>query len=227
MDALIQNMWDRIRRMASATILNSNQFGKESPMDEETTKAVQTAVAEAVEGATAKLTEAAAGAAKAAVDAAIAPVVERLGKVETAAKPAADAAGDDTGKPLSREQLDKAFADRDAAAATKADEAKTEKAKTDAAAAYAAEKMKDLPEVYQAKLPATDDATKLAAAEQEIRKGFKADMESVGVKLPDVGKPAGDGKSAGSVEPDLGKMSPAQMIAAGFEEDAAGQSSEK
>jgi len=107
------------------------------------------------------------------------------------------------------EAVQKALTDQ----ATKSEADATVKA---AVGTYAADKMKDLPQTYQAMLPATGDGEKLKTAEQEIRAKFQTDMKAVGVTLPDVGESTDAAAGAAAAAPDVSKMSATQKIAAGL-----------
>ncbi len=57
---------------------------------------------------------------------------------------------------------------------------------------YTAAKMADMPEIYRAQMPATDDQDQLAAAEQAIRSAYRADMKVHGPFQNGVSSVAGD-----------------------------------
>lgn len=85
---------------------------------------------------------------------------------------------------LATDSIAKALADRDAAAKS-----------TAARDAFLAEKMKDVPAPYQAKL-GTDPA-KWAAEEQQIREGLKTDLKGLGFTPKDVAGGAAGGVTTG------------------------------
>jgi len=193
------------------------------PLDAEQLSEVRAAITEALDAARPEIVKAAAEAgAKGVADAvaqAIAPVTDRLAKLEA---PTAEDQGGDAPTALTMEDLERVLADRDA----KRGEAAT-KAAGDAAAAqarddYAAEHMKDLPAAYHGLLPATDDAEALKAAEQKVRQQAAADAKAAGWKVPDVGSKPPGGSGPGDAQPDTSKMSPTAALKLAYEAEAAG-----
>jgi hypothetical protein len=141
------------------------------------------------------------------------PLLDALARLQPAAPAEQGAAakggkGEAADKPLSMDDVRKAITD--ALSSTQQQQAKTQ-----ARASYAAEKLKDLPKVYQDQLPDTDDANALAQAEQRIRAAYQADFKLAGGKTADVGGQAAGGKPPTNAV-DLSKVSPVQAIEMGL-----------
>lgn len=138
------------------------------------------------------------------------PLLDRLDKLaapapapEAATQAAAGAAaGKD--KPLTLEDIgkliDNKFSQRD-------ESSKVSSARN----AFIADKMKDIPAEFVATMPNTDDATKLAAAEQAIRTRYQEVLKGAGVKAPAVGGDNITGKKPGDTV-DLSKLTSEQKI---------------
>jgi hypothetical protein len=90
----------------------------------------------------------------------------------------------------------------------------TGQSKAQAKAAYAADKLKDLPATYQSLLPETDDPAALAKAEQDIRARFKAELGDKLAPTPNVASPGGGAAPEGKV--DLSKLTSTQLIEHGI-----------
>jgi hypothetical protein len=119
-----------------------------------------------------------------------------------AAEPAAGKRGDDAAaKPMTAADVQRVVTEALAAA-------QQSQAQTAQRQQYAAEKLKDLPEVYRGQLGT--DPTKWAAEEQTIRGRYQADFKAAGGTTKDVG-----GGTTGGVKPsetvDLSKLSPVQL----------------
>lgn len=82
---------------------------------------------------------------------------------------------------------------------------------------FLSEKMKDLPELYRQRMPATDDLHALAAEEQRVREMYQRDFKAAGGKVPDVG---GDNPGGSPPVAAIGgnAASPVENIAAGLKE---------
>lgn len=138
-------------------------------------------------------------------------LLERLEKLQAPAPaaeatPAADPKGKgaDAAKPLTLEDIakliDTKFGQRD------------EQGKVSAARdKFITEKMKDIPPEFLRDMPATDDVTKLATAEQAIRGRVQEIFKAAGIKAPGVGGDNPAGKKPGEAV-DLSKLTPEQKI---------------
>ena len=145
-------------------------------------------------------------------------LVETFGRAQPAAAqsaaPAPQATTAAAGKPLTLDDVARAV--RDGLAADQQTRAKSE-----ARDRYAAEKLKDLPAVYRAKLPATDDAAALSAAEQAIRAEFKSDFAALGGRAADVSGTPPPGGQPPAAAVDYTKLSPQAAIEAGLKQSRA------
>ena len=141
-----------------------------------------------------------------AVAEAVGPLAATLAEVQKAQQAAQDAAG----KAIKAEDVSKVVQEQIAAqnASNAAGEAKR---------AFVAEKLKDLPAAYQAKLG--DEPKDWAAQEQAIREEFRKDFAAAGGKAPAVDGGAG---TAGAAKPgatiDLSKLSGQQLIEVGLKD---------
>ena len=83
-----------------------------------------------------------------------------------------------------------------------------------------AEKMKDLPAVYQNQLPNTGNAAELAAAEQKIREQYRADFKiAQPTAQPNVaGTPPTGAQPPTAAPVDLSKLSPTQLVEQGLKD---------
>lgn len=110
---------------------------------------------------------------KAAVDAAMKPVLETVAGLQKGQEALQEAAA----KAIGPEDVAKAVQDAVAAQTTA-------QAATDAKKAFIAEKLKGVPAAYHGKLG--DDPAKWAAEEQAIRAELKSDLAAMGVTAPDL-----------------------------------------
>jgi hypothetical protein len=148
---------------------------------------------------------------------ALKPINDRLAKFETAPAPEAKTDGKAAGRNLTAEDVGKIV--NDALANHRASESKRA-----ARAAFADEKMKDLPRIYRDQLPETDDVNQLQLAEQRIRSQYQTDFKAAGGAEEDAAGAAG-GQSVGGANPggagpiqnvDLSKLNASQLIYMGL-----------
>jgi hypothetical protein len=187
-------------------------------LDKADLEAISNAAAKQLDAALASLTKAITDQAAASATSltermgkALEPLAASLGEVGMAVKTVA------AQSPLKAEDVASAMTTV-LASAKAADAAKgqADAAVTAARKAFADGKLKDLPAIYRDLLPATSDAAALAAAEQDIRARFKADLAAAGVKPPDLGQAAPAAQSP-LHSASMGNLTPQQMIQRGVE----------
>jgi hypothetical protein len=142
------------------------------------------------------------------------PITEQLGKLTAPAAPATQAApaaaATTADKPLTLADFQKLLDDRDKQNQSR-QQLESSKGK------FVADKLKDLPPVYQGLLG--NDPSKWAAEEQDIRTRFKADFKAAGGTVEQVGADGSAGAAPGGAI-DLSKMTALEKMALGLKQSS-------